>query len=187
MKEHHILWNHFASDELIEQIRNVAVNQKDKFTPTTVSTGVPGYRSSKVLWHYEYLELYKSFTDRIRAVLPIISGRFSIPLNPEIELQMTVSGDGDFFKRHQDNGTQDTELRVLTYVYYFNMTDTQGFTGGNLVIDTPSDQITIEPQHNSLVIFRSELWHELMPVSQPSGKWEDSRSTLNGWIRRTSV
>lgn len=185
--ENYIIWNQFAHDGLVEQIRSVTRENKDKFVPTTVSTGVPGYRKSQVLWHYNYMELYQAFTDRMRQVMPIISQRFELPDQYDLELQLTISGDGDYFKRHQDNGTPDTQLRVLTYVYYFCMTDTPvpPFSGGELVIEPPEGVVTIDPRHNSLVVFRSEYWHEVMPVSVPYKIWSDSRCTLNGWVRRT--
>jgi SM-20-related protein len=182
--DNYILWHQFANDGLITHVRDVTNTYRHKFVDTTVSTGVPGYRKSKVLWHYEYMDLYERFTDRIKQVLPVISQKFQLPLNPSIELQLTRSGDGDFFKRHQDNGTPDTDLRVLTYVYYFGITSNPQFSGGQLVIDAPDKQVSIDPMHNSLVVFPSEYYHEVMPVVVPDDSWEHGRFTLNGWIRK---
>jgi hypothetical protein len=40
------------------------------------------------------------------------------------------------------------------------------------------------PQSNSMVVFRSEVQHEVDKVSCKSGRFEYGRFTINGWISR---
>ena len=98
-----------------------------------------------------------------------------------IEVQMTRSGNGHYFKEHNDNGTPDTAMRRITFVYYFLLNEPKAFTGGELIINA-DPPVTILPNHNSIVWFPSHLMHELMPV-QSTENFQDGRTTLNGWIR----
>jgi Rps23 Pro-64 3,4-dihydroxylase Tpa1-like proline 4-hydroxylase len=72
--------------------------------------------------------------------------------------------------------------RELTFVYYGHR-EPLPFTGGELrMID--GDAATIVPHQNSIVFFPSHYLHEVMPIYCPSGRFEDSRLTFNGWLHR---
>jgi Rps23 Pro-64 3,4-dihydroxylase Tpa1-like proline 4-hydroxylase len=111
----------------------------------------------------------------------------------QIEAQLTAHNDGQFYKVHNDNGSQDTATRELTYVYYFYQ-DPKPFTGGELVIYDSKVQNNyyvqaesykmVEPRNNSIVFFLSRYMHEVLPIRCPSQEFVNSRFTINGWIRR---
>lgn len=172
---------------MVALARHAAIANKEKFVNTTVSTGEADYRKSKVLWHWEYQELYDRFKERFLGVWPSIHEAFNLLAVPgQVEMQLTVHSEtGHHFKRHIDNGSSDTEHRVLTYVYYFTLDDNPKFQGGELIVETDKGSFNVQPRHNTIIIFPSHLWHEVKPVIVPSGKWEDGRFTLNGWIHRT--
>lgn len=182
----YVHWQGFLDGEMIAMARFAAIKHREKFVSTTVTTNEAGHRKSKVLWHFEYPDLYQRFTDRIRFFLGDLRHHFEyVPLTPStIECQLTIHNDGEYFKRHLDNGSSDTATRVLTFVYYFTLDDEQKFTGGQLRLETPTGIYDIEPKHNTIIFFPSGYWHEVLPTYNPSGRWEDSRLTLNGWIRR---
>lgn len=114
----------------------------------------------------------------------MVQNELGMPFKPSgFELQITASGDGQFFKVHTDNGSPDTATRRLTFVHYFLLNEPRQFTGGELQLQLPDREITILPHHNSIVFFPSHLWHEVKPVSCPSALFADSRFTANGWIR----
>lgn len=47
----------------------------------------------------------------------------------------------------------------------------------------PADSYrTLTPEHNTLSVFPSWANHEVLPVIVPSGAFEDSRFTINGWL-----
>ncbi len=180
-------WKDFLDDDLIALTRNTTLSNRQRFIDTTVTTGVPDYRRSKVLWHYDYPNLYDRFTARLRSFLPYIQQAFP-QLSNEVtfELQMTSTGNDQFFKRHTDNGCEQTCLRVVTFVYYYTLEDEQRFSGGQLLLETAKGQFSIEPVHNTIVMFPAGCYHEIMPVIVPSLRWEDNRTTLNGWILKSS-
>jgi Rps23 Pro-64 3,4-dihydroxylase Tpa1-like proline 4-hydroxylase len=83
--------------------------------------------------------------------------------------------------------------REVTFVYFFHREPRQ-FSGGELRIydSAPENHShramasyrTIVPEQNQLVLFASGLSHEITPVECPSGKFADSRFTVNGWLHK---
>jgi hypothetical protein len=104
-----------------------------------------------------------------------------------IEMQLTSHNDGEYYKWHTDNGTRETESRVVRFVYYFHQIPKR-FKGGDLVLyPDAASEIVIEPQNDSLVFFPSHTRHEVKQIVCPTRQFEDGRFTLNGWIRRKHV
>jgi predicted 2-oxoglutarate/Fe(II)-dependent dioxygenase YbiX len=114
--------------------------------------------------------------------------RLGIPAFPvgAMEIQMTAHSDGEFFHEHTDSGSRATADRALTFVYYFHA-QPKRYAGGELVFPS-SDGIeqVVEPVNDTLVLFDPHTPHEVRRVSCPSGRLEDGRFTLNGWLRRRS-
>jgi Rps23 Pro-64 3,4-dihydroxylase Tpa1-like proline 4-hydroxylase len=110
-----------------------------------------------------------------------------------VEVQITASNDGDFFHFHSDNSSERVANRNLTFVYFFQR-EPQQFEGGELRIHdahleggtyvSDGSYQTIVPQQNQIVFFPCELLHEITPVKCSSGRFADSRFTVNGWLRR---
>lgn len=116
------------------------------------------------------------------------------------ELQLTLHGDTDYLKTHTDvlltkptdqlsAGYQVIQTRKISFVYYFH-SEPQQFTGGELLLldtqlaqDTYSPEHTrIQPEHNSLVLFPSQFYHQVTPVACKADPYQHGRFTLNGWI-----
>jgi Rps23 Pro-64 3,4-dihydroxylase Tpa1-like proline 4-hydroxylase len=108
-----------------------------------------------------------------------------------MELQLSVHGDGDFFNTHTDNGLPEIAHRTMSYVYYFHR-EPKRFTGGHLrlyrtVIEDGTHSAgalvaDIDPPRNGLMVFPSYIQHEVSPISCPSSALADQRLTLNGWL-----
>src|SRR5579875_2701392 len=99
----------------------------------------PDYRRSRVLFE---MDAYRSvFADRILTFLPLVLRQLSFPEFPvrEIEMQLTATNDGEFFRAHTDNRSDIVNSRTLTFVYYFYR-QPKAFAGGELrVFGTQSD------------------------------------------------
>jgi hypothetical protein len=133
------------------------------------------------------------FVERLKEVLAPALQRMKLEPFPlgRVEIQMTASGDGDYFRLHHDS--DDTSTRELSFVYFLYR-EPRRFSGGELrifdaeVIDgqrTPTDRSQIlSPRQDVLVLFPSRNEHELLPVRVPSREFADSRFTVNGWIHR---
>ena len=110
-----------------------------------------------------------------------------------IETMLSASNDGEFFKRHSDNGVDNLRTREITFAYYFSR-EPQAFAGGELRIYTsfvrailarsPIRFETIAPLQNRIVFFPSCMLHEVLPVRCPSRAFADSRFSVTGWIHK---
>lgn len=148
------------------------------------------FRRSRVL--YDVAPVAPILTERVLDHLPWVLDRldqanFAVR---EVELQITASNDGEWFKAHRDSGAGTVSSRELTFVYYCHR-EPRPFAGGELRMfgafesgDDPTAALTIVPPPNSIVFFPSHFLHEVMPVSCPSRQFIDSRFTYNGWLHR---
>lgn len=168
--------------------------KESAFVTTSTSTNADAYRRSMVL--HSFPEFSELMINRIKAILPDVLRKLNIPSFSigDIETQLTMHNDNNYYKLHNDSGSPDTSTRFFTYVYYFNR-EPKAFSGGELQIYdskiennfyVAADSFkTVEPRNNSIVFFLSRYMHEVLPVSCPSKAFADSRFTINGWVRRT--
>lgn len=131
------------------------------------------------------------FTDRLKEVLSPVLARLNHPgfALGDIEIQITASGDGDYFRMHRDGDNDST--RELSFVYFFHQ-EPRRFSGGEFrIFDAqkiegkyvPTDlSQTLSPRQDMIVFFPSRNEHEILPVRVPSRAFADSRFTVNGWI-----
>jgi excisionase family DNA binding protein len=191
-----------SKSELRGLTRYVLAHESDFTESSVIPDGVPegesdpSYRKSRVL--YELGEYGELIQERLLAMLPDALSLFNqepFPLS-RVDIQITASNDGDFFKVHQDNSKvepEDISRRVVSFVHYFN-SEPKAFTGGQLrfydaddgVIESSKEKrmMTITPSQNTLVLFPSSYSHEVLPVRCPSRKFANSRFTANGWFIR---
>lgn len=131
------------------------------------------------------------FLEPLKAVLEPALSRLEVQGFPvgDIELQVTASNDGDYYRMHRDDGAS---TRMLSFVYFFYGEPRQ-FSGGELRIYDDrgvrgqahaDDSHLLTPRQDTLVLFPSSLPHELLPVRVPTKEFEASRFTINGWIHR---
>jgi SM-20-related protein len=195
-----LVLDEFLTSTELNTLRQYVLDHERQFEISEVlSPGVTGgavdyeQRRSRVLMELSGHE--KMITDRLTACLPLVLqkwGRDPFPVS-SIETQTTASSHGDFFRCHVDNGAEVVAAREITFVYFFHREPKQ-FSGGELrIYDSrrendcyvpTANYRTIVPEQNQLVLFASGLSHEITPVDCPSGKFVDSRFTVNGWIHR---
>jgi SM-20-related protein len=151
------------------------------------------YRRSRVI--FDLGPFHQFFADRLLTVLPHVLLRLSYPAFPvsQMEIQLTGTNNGEYFRVHTDNDHGQVAGRTLTFVYFFHR-EPRGFNGGALrLYDTADNNGTatrlgpyrdIYPEQNQVVFFNSSCLHEIIPVGCPSGDFADSRFTVNGWFHR---
>lgn len=137
-------------------------------------------------------KIESSFLEHLKGALEPAMSRLGMKPFPigDIEIQVTASGDGDFYRMHRDADSRST--RILTFVYFFHL-EPRGFSGGELRIfddrrvsghaHADSSHL-VSPRQDTLVLFPSRSPHELLPVRVPSQRFSDHRFTINGWIHR---
>ncbi len=192
----YIQFDNFLATEEHQQLLNYALSTQSKFISSSTTDNRNDYRKSKLVYHPD-ANLLQFLTNRIYAVLPEVLQKLG--LSPftvaRMDTQLTSSNDGEFYKVHDDNSSETTATRQLTYVYYFYR-EPKPFTGGELKIynnEIENHYWTrgegfeiVEPRNNSIVFFFSGYEHEVLPVHCPSKAFADSRFTLNGWMSRAN-
>jgi 2OG-Fe(II) oxygenase superfamily len=159
------------------------LSQEQNFHPATIALGsgnrvvIEGVRRARILDNlggFEHLFLNR-LQEQLQPALDRL-GHKEFPLG-RIEVQITASNDGDYFRLHQDGGPDDT--REISFVYFLH-SEPRRFSGGELRIRTE----TVSPQGDTLVLFPSVSPHEVLPLTVPSRAFSDSRFTVNGWVHR---
>ncbi|AFY39603.1 2OG-Fe(II) oxygenase [[Leptolyngbya] sp. PCC 7376] len=184
----------FLPPEKYYEILNFTLTCQSLFRASSTVTQETNYRQSLVAFSYDFPVIYEWMKCSILKHFPRICHQLQRPYfrMSQIEMQMTAHNHNNFYKLHNDSGSEDTYTRELTYVYYFYR-EPQAFSGGELrLYDTtlkgkhPLSQTQfqeVQPQNNSIVFFNSDCQHEVMPVICPSEQFPDSRFTINGWLR----
>jgi SM-20-related protein len=194
-----VVLDEFLAPQELEELITYTLQHEGDFDASEVisptDNGIVDYdhRRSRVLMQTGKHE--DVILRRIKDVLPLVLGRLGMEEFPisGVEIQITASNNGDFFRAHQDNSEEEVASRYLTFVYFFHREPAQ-FDGGELrihdarlegdrYVDTGNYQ-TIMPQQNQIVFFPCSLLHEITPVKCRSGAFADSRFTLNGWLHR---
>ena len=153
-----------------------------------------------MLFSIKHSRWRETFLNRLKLHLPYILLALGTPdfRLGDFEIQLTASNDGDYFKAHADQSPEQSGAadRQITYVYYLHR-EPRPFAGGGLLLygGRPEPFVyanvrsvtSIEPRNNCLVVFGSRRWHELDMVRCPSGKFADSRFTVNGWLHPMAV
>jgi hypothetical protein len=195
-----VIFDEFLAPAEVDAVLQFALDHEAEFHVSEVlSPGVAGtsvdydHRRSLVL-----MELGPHgdvIVNRLRSCWPRILQKLGHDafVAPGVDVQMTASNDGDFFRCHKDNGQPECAEREITFVYFVHREPKQ-FRGGELrIYDSRwesgdyvrSDNYrAVIPQQNQLVVFASSLEHEITPVECASKEFADSRFTVNGWFHR---
>lgn len=172
---------HVLGGELAERVYRATLAER-KWLVDASTGGRDGHRSAQLL--YTPIDEAALVSDWMDAHLAELCRALGIDtFTPrKREMQLTVHGDGDFYKVHTDDQGRDVAARALSYLYYFHR-EPKAYEGGALAIHA-AETFTIEPHHDSVVVFPSYLPHEVLPVRVPSGDLADGRFTINGWLWR---
>ena len=193
MEAKFIKFLNFLSPQEHQNMVEWVLKHEQKFELSKSSSSQDNYRRSLVMLLTPEAEIL--IAQRITPVVHLAMEKLSVSgLNlDKIEAQITAHNDGNYYKTHNDNGMPPLDQRELTYVYYFYR-EPKAFSGGELVLydekkegdrSLKADSFKlIEPTNNSIIFFHSRHWHQVLPVSCPSGSFADSRFTINGWVWR---
>ena len=192
-----LLLDEFLVAAELNSLLGFALTREPDFTQTQVVGSKNthhtdnGYRRSRVLYE---LDWYRDlFIKRITAFAPHVFRALAYPTFPigKVETQLTSTRNGEFFRRHSDNGASSVRGRRITFVYFFYR-EPRPFSGGELrIYNTRRDSeaseaayTTIMPLQNQIIFFLSDYIHEIIPVQGVSDDFADSRFTVNGWLHQ---
>ena len=150
------------------------------------------HRRSRVL--YDLGVFHHLMAARLSWFFPHIVYRLGVPPFDitQVELQLTSSGEGEFFRPHADNDNGPARGRAITFVLFCHR-EPRVFSGGQLRLygrDPETGQhlmdeaTVVTPAQNRMVLFPSDRLHEVTSVACLSRDILDTRLTLNGWLHR---
>lgn len=192
----HLVIDRFLPVDLHQAVLALALDNADRFAPSEVRPGERGYIDPHIrrslLLDLGLGAQEQAFQAAIEARLEeLCAGTGVAPFAiARAECELAAHGDGHFFRIHHDTlvdaaRTSTRTDRVLSLVYYFHR-QPQGFSAGELAVYPfgGGDPVLIEPRDNRLVAFAAMTPHEVLPVSCPSGRFEDYRFAVNCWLHR---
>src|SRR6476661_4668300 len=128
----------FLEPQLVESLLQWAVGQEPGFAtsmvlPLSATQGQVDkeFRRSVVMFHPTAVR--PLFERRVLRLVDDVRKAMVMPLLPVtgIDMQMTASNDGDFFKCHNDNAHGAARARTLTFVYFVHR-EPKPYRGGHL-------------------------------------------------------
>lgn len=135
---------------------------------------IPEVRKDKIFWVDQFQTPLRKELESFYLDLIAIAKRGLFLPAKRFECHFAKYEPGDYYKRHQDQH-KFMPSRLLTCVFYLN--DLAPEEGGDLIIyDEELRPIRISPEKGRMIIFDSQLEHEVRPCSK-------DRWSLTGWIR----
>ncbi|MEF9957863.1 MAG: 2OG-Fe(II) oxygenase [Acinetobacter sp.] len=146
-----------------------------EFRAAGVQSGVISHiRSDHILWIDDQLPIAQHHLHALQQLSENLNQAFYLGIK-EVEAHFACYNAGEFYALHRDNPQQKND-RVISTVFYLHE-HWQADWGGQLRLqDKQNDWHIIEPQPNRLVIFQSDLLHEVLLSKQ-------QRLSITAWLR----
>lgn len=146
-----------------------------EFRAAGVKSGVISHiRSDHILWIDDQLPIVQHHLHALQQLSENLNQAFYLGIK-EVEAHFACYNAGEFYALHRDNPQQKND-RVISTVFYLHE-HWQADWGGQLHLqDKQNDWHIIEPQPNRLVIFQSDLLHEVLLSKQ-------QRLSITAWLR----
>lgn len=194
-RPHYVVIDDFLSSAEHTDMLLLAVASEEHFETGTVDGNESGYRQNLVIPSFGESAHARLLQNRLLVWYPLLAktlGARVVPLGA-VESQLTAARSRQFYKVHADEGPNCP--REMSCIYYIHR-QPRGFAGGELrlydSIEVDGQKRaaetfeSVEPISNRMVVFRSDEFHEAMPVRCPSGEFADSRFAVTTWLHRAA-
>jgi len=149
------------------------------------TAGLVDQRARKTIRLDPAEQTVKLVTTRLWECKDAVEKYFAVALKECEEPQFLRYREGDFFVAHQDGNTGmlnlDAEQRLISTVIFMSRQsedpEAETYCGGSLVFSSLTDQVTIPSEAGMLIAFRSEMTHEVTPVTH------GERYSIASWYR----
>lgn len=187
-EEGYFIWDHFLSIEKIASLRQIAATAKEEgeFKKAGIGKQVlhqvdRSIRGDYIQWidKEEADPLVKDYLNQITDLKDYINQTCYLGLK-DFETHFAIYPELTFYKKHVDRFQQNAH-RVLSFVLYLNVGWQKG-DGGELAIypNNPHEGTIVDPLAGRLILFRSELLHEVLLAHKP-------RFSITGWMLDTKL
>ncbi|WP_229712657.1 2OG-Fe(II) oxygenase [Marivirga lumbricoides] len=177
----YFIWDDFISLSSVQELRNLAETNREEgnFKKAGIGKQVlfqvdKSIRGDYIQWIDKVPEnpVLKSFIQEITDLKEYLNQTCYLGLK-DFETHFAIYPENTFYKKHVDRFQQNAH-RVLSFVLYLN-TQWQNGDGGELALYLEDEQKIIEPLAGRLLLFRSEMEHEVLLAHKP-------RYSVTGWM-----
>lgn len=169
------LINNAYDQKVQEKLTLECRNNLSHFRQAAIQNGIQTQiRSDHIMWLEEQVTIAKHHSDQLQALATLLNRQLYLGIQ-HIEAHYACYNAGDFYALHRDNPQQKND-RVISSVYYLHE-HWQSNWGGQLRLqDSQANWHIIEPEPNTLVLFKSDLMHEVLKTTQ-------QRLSITAWLR----
>lgn len=165
----------YDDEDIQKKLTSECLNNLSHFRQAAIQNGVQTQiRSDHILWLDEQDLIAKHHINSLQALVLLLNRHLYLGIQ-QIEAHYACYKTGDFYALHRDNPQQKND-RVISTVYYLHE-EWQPDWGGQLRIqDKQNNWHLIDPKPNLLVVFQSDLLHEVIKTTH-------QRLSITAWLR----
>lgn len=163
------------SSEYQHAVSQECLSHLNEFRNAAIQNGVvSNIRSDHILWLRPEFQISHLHTQTLQQFSQALNRAFYLGIK-EIEAHFACYHAGEFYALHHDN-PQAKNGRMISSVYYLHE-QWQADWGGELRLQDKNGQWhIIQPQPNRIVLFQSDLLHEVLISKQ-------QRLSITAWLR----
>lgn len=154
---------------------NECTTHLNEFRDAAIQNGVMSQiRSDHILWINDQLKIAQQHIETLKQLSQLLNRAFYLGIQ-EIEAHFACYNAGEFYALHRDN-PQGKNGRIISTVYYLHEEWQQDWGGELHLQDKNQIWHTLLPQPNRIVIFQSDLLHEVVLAKH-------QRLSITAWLR----
>lgn len=159
----------------VEQLIEECTHNLNRFRDAAIQNGVVSHiRSDHILWLNEDLPVSQQHAQVLHELAQHFNRAFFLGIK-DVEAHFACYNAGEFYALHRDN-PHGKNGRMISAVYYLH-DEWQDDWGGQLHLQDKNQQWhTLQPQPNRIVMFQSDLLHEVL-------KAKHQRLSITAWLR----
>lgn len=162
-------------DVFFTALNTECLSKMDNFRAAAIQDGVISkIRSDHILWINETQSLAHKHILALENLSQSLNQAFFLGIK-NVEAHFACYNVGEFYALHRDNPQQKNH-RVISSVFYIHKTWQESWGGQLRLQDKKMNWHMIEPTANSIVIFESNLLHEVITSKQ-------KRLSITAWLR----
>lgn len=154
---------------------NECTSHLNEFRNAAIQNGVMNQiRSDHILWINDHLDIAQHHINTLKQLSQQLNRAFYLGIQ-DIEAHFACYNAGEFYALHRDN-PQGKNGRVISTVYYLHE-EWRSDWGGELRLEDKNHiWHTLLPQPNRIVLFQSDLLHEVLEAKH-------QRLSITAWLR----
>ncbi|MFT4021716.1 MAG: 2OG-Fe(II) oxygenase [Acinetobacter sp.] len=161
--------------EYLAAVRSECLHHLHDFREAAIQNGVVSrIRSDHILWINKKLPTAQQHVDALLHLAHDLNRAFYFGIQ-EAEAHFACYNSGEFYALHRDNPQQKNNRVISTVLYVHDHWQTD-FGGELRLQDKQSNWHIISPFSNRLVLFQSDLLHEVRIAKQ-------QRLSITAWLR----